>query len=88
MPHLACLLARLLLYIHRHVSRYVPLDVPCRRTQIRRNLVELFLTVILSALAQFADVADADCKILGIEEFDQRNDVLAGGGGHLLELWG
>jgi hypothetical protein len=41
------LLARLLRYIHRHVSRYAPLDVPCRRTQIRRNLVELFLTVTL-----------------------------------------
>jgi hypothetical protein len=46
-PHLACLLARLLRYIHRHVSRYAPLDVLCRRTQIRRNLVELFLTVTL-----------------------------------------
>jgi hypothetical protein len=46
-PHLAYLLARLLRYIHRHVSRYAPLDVPCRRTQIRRNLVELFLTVTL-----------------------------------------
>jgi len=41
-------LVRLLRYIHRHVSRYVPLDVPCRRTQIRRNLVELFLTVALN----------------------------------------
>ena len=47
-PHLACLLARLLRYIHRHVSRYAPLDVPCRRTQIRRNLVELFLAVTLT----------------------------------------
>ena len=46
-PHLACLLARLLRYFHRHVSRYAPLEVPCRRTQIRRNLVELFLTVTL-----------------------------------------
>ncbi len=46
-PHLACLLARLLRYIQRHVSRYTPLDVPCRRTQIRRNLVELFFTVTL-----------------------------------------
>ncbi|MEX1355017.1 MAG: hypothetical protein AB1Z28_10380, partial [Desulfobacterales bacterium] len=33
---------------HRHVSRYAPLDVPCRRTIIRRNLVELFLTVTLT----------------------------------------
>ena len=46
-PHPACLLARLLGYIHRHVFRYVPLDVPCRRAQIRRNLVELFLTATL-----------------------------------------
>ena len=46
-PHLACLLARLLRYIQRHVSGYAPLDVPCRRTQIRRNLVELFFTVTL-----------------------------------------
>ncbi len=56
-PHLACLLTRLLRYIHRHVSRYAPLDVPCRRTQIRRNLVELFLTVTLTLKAeQFYEV--------------------------------
>ena len=48
-PHLAGLLDRLLRYIHRPVSRYAPLDVPCRRTQVRRNLVELFLTVTLKA---------------------------------------
>jgi len=48
MPHLACLLDRLLRYIHRHVSRYAPLDVPCRRTQIQRNLVELFITMTLT----------------------------------------
>jgi len=42
------ILARLLRYIHRHVSRYAPVDVPCMRTQIRRNLVELFLTVTLT----------------------------------------
>ena len=47
-PHIACLLARLLRYSHRHVSRYASLAVPCRRTQIRRNLVELFLTVTLT----------------------------------------
>jgi hypothetical protein len=47
-PHLACFLARPLRYIHRHVSRYAPLDVPCRQTQIRRNLVESFLTVTLA----------------------------------------
>jgi hypothetical protein len=47
-PHLACLLVRLLRYIHRHVPRYAPLGVPCRRTQIRRNLVELYFTVTLS----------------------------------------
>jgi hypothetical protein len=46
-PHLACLLSRLPRYIHRHVSRYAPLNVPCRRAKIRRNLVELFLTVTL-----------------------------------------
>ena len=28
-PHLACLFARLLRYIHRHISRYAPADVPC-----------------------------------------------------------
>jgi hypothetical protein len=48
-PHLACLLVRLLRYIQRHLSRYAPLDVPCRRAQIRRNLVELFLTVNLTS---------------------------------------
>jgi len=37
--HLACLLARLLRYIHRHISRYAPADMPCRRTKIQRNLV-------------------------------------------------
>jgi hypothetical protein len=46
-PHFACLMARLLRYIHRHVSRYALLDVPCWRTQIRRNFVELFLIVTL-----------------------------------------
>ena len=40
-------MARLLRYIHRHVSRYALLDVPCWWTQIQRNLVELFLIVTL-----------------------------------------
>ena len=44
-PPLACLMARLLRYIHPHVSRYAQVDVPCRQTIIRRNRVELFLTV-------------------------------------------
>jgi len=43
-------LVRLLRYSHRHVSRYAPLAVPCRRTQFRRNLVELLLTVTLIAM--------------------------------------
>jgi hypothetical protein len=47
-PPLACLMARLLRYIHPHVSRYALVDVPCRQTTIRRNRVELFLTVTLS----------------------------------------
>ncbi|MGD8954260.1 MAG: hypothetical protein PVI72_11110, partial [Desulfobacterales bacterium] len=34
-------------YIHRHASRYAPLDVPFRRTQIRHNLVESFLILTL-----------------------------------------
>ena len=46
-PPLACLMARLLRYIHPHVSRYAQVDVPCRQTIIRRNRVELFLTVTL-----------------------------------------
>ena len=46
-PHLACLLARLMRYILRHVSRYAPVDAPCRRIQIWRNLLELFLSVSL-----------------------------------------
>jgi len=41
-------MARLLRYIHPHVSRYAQVDVPCRQTIIRRNRVELFLTVTLS----------------------------------------
>jgi hypothetical protein len=44
------LLARLLRYIHRHVSRYAPLDVPFRRTQTRRNPVALFITVALRGM--------------------------------------
>ena len=40
-------MARLLRYIHLHVSRYAQVDVPCRQTIIRRNRVELFLTVTL-----------------------------------------
>ena len=47
-PPLACLMARLLRYIHPHVSRYALVDVPCRQTIIRRNRVELFLSVTLS----------------------------------------
>ena len=46
-PPLACLMARLLRYIHPHVSRNAQVDVPCRQTIIRRNRVELFLTVTL-----------------------------------------
>ena len=41
-------MARLLRYIHPHVFRYAQMNVPCRQTIIRRNRVELFLTVILS----------------------------------------
>jgi len=47
-PPLACLMARLLRYIHPHVSRYAQVDVPCRQTIIRRIRVELFLTVTLT----------------------------------------
>jgi hypothetical protein len=45
-------MARLLRYIHPHVSRYAQVDVPCRQTIILRNRVELFLTVILSKHSQ------------------------------------
>ena len=62
-PHLACLLARLLRYIHRRVSRYAPLDVPCRRTQIQRNLVELFLTVTLRPAHFVEYVKDNSCQV-------------------------
>jgi len=48
-PPFAFLMARLLRYIHPHVSRYAQVDVPCRQTIIRRNRVELFLTVTLRA---------------------------------------
>jgi len=41
-------MARLPRYIHPHVSRYAQVDVPCRQTIIRRNRVELFLTVTLT----------------------------------------
>ena len=42
------LLSCLSRYIHRHVFRYAPLDVPRRRAQIWRNLVKLFLTMTLT----------------------------------------
>jgi uncharacterized protein (DUF302 family) len=38
-------MARLLRYIHPHVSRYAQADVRCRQTIIRRNCVELFVAV-------------------------------------------
>ena len=41
-------MVRLPRYIHPHVSRYAQVDVPCRQTIIRRNRVELFLTVTLT----------------------------------------
>ena len=41
-------MARLPRYIHPHASRYAQVDVPCRQTIIRRNRVELFLTVTLT----------------------------------------
>jgi hypothetical protein len=41
-------MARLLRYIHPHISRYAQVDVPCRQTIIRRNRGELFLTVTLT----------------------------------------
>jgi hypothetical protein len=52
-PHLVCLLVRLLRYIHRHVSRYAPLDVPYRRAQIRLDIVELFVAVTLTSSGKF-----------------------------------
>ena len=51
-------MVRLLRYIHQHVSRYAPVDVPCRQTIIRRNRVELFLTVTLK-----------DHQFLSIDQF-------------------
>ena len=44
-------MARLLRYIHPHVSRYAQVDVPCRQAIIRRNRVELFLAVTLKLFA-------------------------------------
>jgi hypothetical protein len=41
---LFCLLARVLRYITRHISNYAPENVPCRQTNIQRNLVEFFST--------------------------------------------
>ena len=37
-------LARLLGYIHRHIFGYAPADAPRRRTKIRRNPVDLFIS--------------------------------------------
>ena len=50
-------MARLLRYIHPHVSRYAQVDVPCRQTIIRRNRVELFLTVTLNRFMIFCRAA-------------------------------
>ena len=44
-------MARLLRCIHPHISRYAQVDVSCRQTIIRRNRVELFLTVTLTRAA-------------------------------------
>ena len=44
-PALACFMARLVRYIHPRTFRYAQVDVPCRQTINRCNLVELFLTV-------------------------------------------
>jgi len=44
-------MARLLRYIHPHISRYAQVDVPCRQTIIWRNRVELFVTVTLVVLS-------------------------------------
>jgi len=41
-------MARLLRYIHPHVSRYTQVDVFCRQTIIRRNREKLFLNVTLT----------------------------------------
>ena len=57
-------MARLLRYIHPHVSRYARVDVPCRQTIIRRNRVELFLTVTLTRPAVM------ECKAKGISPLD------------------
>ncbi|MGD8722247.1 MAG: hypothetical protein PVG46_10605, partial [Desulfobacterales bacterium] len=46
-PHLACLWFRHLRSIRRHISRYVPVDAPWRRTHIRRHIVELFISMTL-----------------------------------------
>jgi len=51
-------MVRLLCYIHQHVSRYAPEDVPCRQTTIPRNRVELFLAVTLK-----------DRQFLSIDQF-------------------
>ena len=46
-PHLACLLARHLRSIPRHISRYAPGDAPWWQTHIRRHIVELFISATL-----------------------------------------
>ena len=57
-------MARLLRYIHPHVSRYAQVDVPCRQTIIRRNRVELFLTVTLTRLLFAAAGARVDLLVM------------------------
>jgi hypothetical protein len=60
---LACLMVRLLRYIHPHVSRYAQVDVPFRQTIIQRIRVELFLTVTLCPTSQPAQCAATGGKI-------------------------
>jgi hypothetical protein len=46
-------MARLLRYIHPHISRYAPVDAPWRRTHIRRHIVELFVSMTLMKKEQW-----------------------------------
>jgi hypothetical protein len=66
-------MARLLCYIHPHVSRYAQVDEPCRQTIIWRNRLELFLNVTLTGFSR-PDLAL--CLLV-----DDRADMLALQGG-------
>jgi hypothetical protein len=58
--------------------KYAPADVPCRRTQIRRNLAELFFSDSLISRKPLTPIANDVRKILSLP-LDSCNPLFSGG---------